>query len=93
MLPFHFTTLSVPASHPFAPAVRSGGLMAYSPNWLPQSERNAQIGDRIVKGAQPRDIPVEQRFRYSLGINLKTARAMSLTIPRPVLLQATSLVE
>ena len=64
MLPFHFTTLSVPASHPFAPAVRSGGLMAYSPNWLPQSERNAQIGDRIVKGAQPRDIPVEQRFRY-----------------------------
>jgi len=83
----------LPAIYPFAPAVRMGGLMAYSPNWLPQSKRNAQIVDRILKGAQPRDIPVEQPARYSLGINLRAARAMSLKIPQPVLLRATTLIE
>jgi len=67
--------------------------MAYSPNWLPQSQRNAQIVDRILKGAHPRDIPVEQPLRYALSINLKAARAMSLKIPRSVLLQATTLVQ
>ena len=83
----------LPAMYPFAPAVRAGGLMAYSPNWLPQSQRNAQIVDRILKGAHPRDIPVEQPLRYALSINLKAARAMSLKIPRSVLLQATTLVQ
>lgn len=83
----------LPAIYPFAPAVRAGGLMAYSPNWMPQSRRNAQIVDLILKGAQPRDIPVEQPVRYSLGINLRTARAMSLTIPHAVLVRATTLIE
>ena len=83
----------LPAIYPFAPAVREGGLMAYSPNWLPQSRRNAEIVDRILKGAQPRDIPVEQPVRYSLGINLRVARAMSLTIPQTVLIRATTLIE
>ena len=83
----------LPAMYPFAPAVRQGGLMAYSPNWLPQSNRNAQILDQILKGAQPRDIPVEQPVRYSLSINLRAARAMSLTIPQAVLLRATTLIE
>jgi putative ABC transport system substrate-binding protein len=73
--------------------VRLGGLMSYSPNWLPQSEQNARIVDRILKGAQPRDIPVEQPVRYVLGVNLKTARAMALTIPPSVLLRATLVVE
>jgi putative ABC transport system substrate-binding protein len=83
----------LPAMYPFAPAVRAGGLMAYSPNWLPQSQRNAQIVDLILKGTHPRDIPVEQPVRYSLAINLKTARAMSLAIPRSVLLRATTVIE
>ena len=83
----------LPAMYPFAPAVRQGGLMAYSPNWLPQSNRNAQILDQILKGAQPRDIPVEQPVLYSLSINLRAARAMSLTIPQSVLLRATTLIE
>ena len=82
----------LPAMYPFAPAVRAGGLMAYSPNWLPQSQRNAQIVDRILKGAHPRDIPVEQPVRYAFSINLKTANAMSLTIPPSVLQQATTIV-
>ena len=83
----------LPAMYPFAPAVRAGGLMAYSPNWLPQSQRNAQIVDLILKGTHPRDIPVEQPIRYSFAINLKTARAMSLAIPRSVLLRATTVIE
>ncbi len=83
----------LPAMYPFAPAVRAGGLMAYSPNWIPQSQRNAQIVDRILKGAHPRDIPVEQPLRYAFSVNLKTANAMSLTIPRSVLQQATTVVQ
>ena len=83
----------LPAMYPFAPAVRQGGLMAYSPNWLPQSNRNAQLLDRILKGVQPRDIPVEQPVRYTLSINLRAARAMSLTIPQAVLLRATTLIK
>ena len=83
----------LPAMYPVAPAVREGGLMAYSPNWLPQSQRNAQIVDLILKGTHPRDIPVEQPVRYSFAINLKTARAMSLEIPRSVLLRATTVIE
>ena len=83
----------LPAMYPFSPAVRAGGLMAYSPNWLAQSQRNAQIVDRILKGAHPRDIPVEQPLRYAFSINLKAANAMSLAIPRSVLLQATTVVQ
>jgi len=83
----------LPAMYPFAPAVRAGGLMAYAPNWIPQSERNARIVDRILKGEHPRDIPMEQPLQYAFAINLKTARAMGLAIPPPVLLQATSVVE
>src|SRR4029078_11434434 len=61
----------LPAMYPFAPAVRQGGLMAYSPNWLPQSNRNAQILDQILKGARPSDIPVEPPGRYNISINLR----------------------
>jgi len=83
----------LPAMFPFAPAVRAGGLMAYSPNWLPQSQKNAGIVDRILKGAHPGDIPVEQPLEYAFGINLQTARAIGLTIPPAVMLRATWVVE
>jgi putative ABC transport system substrate-binding protein len=83
----------LPAMYPFAPAVRAGGLMAYSPNWLPQSQKNAHIVDRILKGAPPAEIPVEQPLEYAFGINLKTARAIGLTIPPAAMLRATWVVE
>jgi putative ABC transport system substrate-binding protein len=67
--------------------------MVYSPNWIPQSQRNAQIVDRILNGAHPRDIPIEQPLLYAFSINLKTARALSLTIPQSVMLQATTVIE
>jgi putative ABC transport system substrate-binding protein len=83
----------LPAMYPVAPAVRQGALMAYSPNWIPQSKRNAQMVDRILKGTKPRDIPVEQPVSYAFSINLRTARALGLTIPPAVMLQATSVIE
>jgi len=83
----------VPAMYPFAPTVRAGGLMAYSPNWVPQSENNARIVDRILKGEHPRDIPMQQPVEYFFGINLKTARALGLAIPPAVILRATRTVE
>lgn len=83
----------LPAMYPVAPAVTNGGLMAYSPNWVPQSEKNALIVDRILKGANPRDIPVEQPAQYAFSINLQTARRIGLTIPPSVLLRATRVIE
>ena len=86
-------TQRIPTMYPFAPRVREGGLMAYAPNWIPQSENNARIVHRILQGEKPRDIPMQQPVEYFFGINLKTARALGLTIPRDVLLRATRIVE
>jgi len=83
----------LPAMYPIAPAVVKGGLLSYSPHWLPQSRRNAEIVDRILRGTQPRDIPVQQPVDYILGVNLKTARSLGLTIPPQVLLRATLVIE
>ena len=83
----------LPAMYPVAPAVVKGGLLSYSPHWLPQSKRNAEIVDRILHGALARDIPMQQPVDYVLGVNLKTARAMGLAIPSPVLLRATLVIE
>jgi putative ABC transport system substrate-binding protein len=83
----------LPAMYPVAPAVVKGGLLSYSPHWLPQSKRNAEIVDRILHGALVRDIPMQQPVDYVLGVNLKTARAMGLAIPPPLLLRATLVIE
>ena len=83
----------IPVMYPFAPALRSGGLMSYSPDWLPQSRRNAVIVDRILKGAAARDIPMEQPVRYSFGINMKAARAIGLDISSSVRMLATTVID
>jgi putative ABC transport system substrate-binding protein len=67
--------------------------MAYAPQWIPQSEKNAQIVDRVLKGANPRDIPVQQPNLYAFVINRKTAREIGLTIPSEVLLRATRVLD
>jgi len=79
--------------YPFAPIVRAGGLMSYSPDWIPQSRRNAVIVDRLLKGADVRNIPMEQPVRYSFGINMNAARALGLNVPSSVRLLATTVVE
>ena len=63
--------------------VAAGGLMAYGPTLLPAYRRSAYYVDRILKGATPSDLPIEQPMYFALVINLKTTKAFGLTIPQP----------
>ena len=83
----------LPAIAYFADFAEMGGLMAYGPN-LPALFRRAAIYvDRILKGANPAEMPVEQPARPELTINLKTAKALGLTIPPSVRLRADRVIE
>jgi len=83
----------LPASYYDAAFVDSGGLMSYAPN-LPRLMRGTwKYIDRIVKGAKPGDLPIEQPTQLDLVINLKAAKTLGLTIPRPLLLRADRVME
>jgi len=71
----------------------AGMLMAYAPDFLPLIRRAALLVDRLLKGAAPSDIPVEQANTYELVLNLRTARVLGIEIPRSLLFQATRLIE
>ena len=70
-----------------------GGLLSYAPSFNELFHRAATYVDRIVKGAKPADLPVEQPTKLELAINLKTAKALGLTIPQSVLLRADRVIE
>jgi putative ABC transport system substrate-binding protein len=73
--------------------VEAGGLMSYAPDLLDQTRRAATYIDKILKGAKPADLPVEQASKYAFVINRKTAERLGITIPPSVLLQADQVIE
>jgi putative ABC transport system substrate-binding protein len=83
----------LPTIYGFSEFARSGGLMAYGPSVSDQARRAAAYVDKILKGAKPAELPVEQPTKFELVINLKTAKALGLTIPQTLLLRANQVIE
>ena len=83
----------LPAIYAIRESVEAGGLMAYAPNVLDQYHRAATHVDKILKGARPGDLPIEQAVTFDLAVNLAAARALGLAIPESVLQQATEVIE
>jgi len=83
----------LPAMFGFREHVEAGGLMSYAANFAVMFRRAATFADKILKGTKPGDLPVEQPTKFELIINLKTAKALGLTIPQSVLLRADEVIQ
>ena len=83
----------LPAIYPRGDWVASGGLMSYGPDQAEPYRRVASMVDKILKGAKPADIPVEQPTKFEFIINLKTAKQIGLTIPPNVLARADKVIK
>jgi len=82
----------LPAIYQWEESVRAGGLMSYGPNRLDVMRAIAIQLDRVLKGAKTADLPIEQPSKFELAINLKTARALGLTIPQSLMVRADQIL-
>ena len=83
----------LPAMYGVRELAEAGGLMAYGANLSDMYRRGAYFVDKILKGAKPADLPVEQPAKFEFVINLKTAKALGLTIPQPLLQRADEIIQ
>ena len=83
----------LPVASLFRSWAEAGGLFSYGPNSIESYRRLAIYADKIFKGAKPADLPVEEPTKYELVINLKTAKALGLTIPQSLVVRADELIQ
>jgi putative ABC transport system substrate-binding protein len=84
---------NVPAVYSLSAYVRDGGLLSYGPDRVDTFRRAATYVDRILRGANPSELPVQLATKFEMAVNLKTAKALRLTVPQSILLSADEVIE
>jgi putative ABC transport system substrate-binding protein len=83
----------VPTVYYLSDFARDGGLLSYGPDYLDTFRRAATYVNRILRGAKPAELPVQLPTKFEMAVNLRTAKALGLTVPQSILLRADEVIE